>query len=167
MDNPLKDNSPDTSKKKKHREQMIVLGTLILVVLTFMMVRNRGTSAPAGQPTTGAGSDPTADGVGGVAGGGGGSDMYSYLPAALAGIPGQVQALMQGDMSRILRLERQNRKLGRKSVQLEHKIIRLEHHDHPKRPKHPIPVHRTHVPTRHPPTHHRPVFDPHPPIRRV
>lgn len=150
-----KDKGPtDTPKKKKHREQIIVVGTLVLVLLTFMMVARRGSSAPAGQPATGAG-DPTADGVGGVAGGGGGSDMYAWLPAAMAGLPGQVAALTQTAQSRILAGQRADRKRDNRILanqrRIEHELLAMRH---PHRPKHPITVHHKHAPHKHHPAHH-------------
>lgn len=165
----------DTTKKKKHREQLIVVGTLVLVILTFMMVARKGSDAPAGEPTTGAG-DPTADGVGGVAGGGGGGDMYAWLPAAMSGLPGQVAALVQGGQNQIIRNQRASRRrerriLGREGTILkrekritkkENRILtnqrRMEREilamRHPRRPAAPITVHRRTAPTRHRATHH-------------
>ena len=153
------DNGKDTPKEKKHREQMIVLGTIVLVVLTFMMVKRSGSNAgPVG-----------AGGVNGftpdTSGGSGGPGDMSYLPAMLGALPGQVAALEQGNsqqeqaqlsgiQSALANLHPQTivqtvtgrapAKKHKKHKPAPHKAALHPHHPsrmhHPARPVHPIVV---------------------------
>lgn len=168
----------DTPKQKKHREQAIVVGTLLLVILTFVLVVRRGTNADPGVTSDGSNYTPDA---------GGGGPAGDFLPSLIGGIPGQTAALEQGQMNRLddrlkrqsQRLKRQSQRLARQSARLKrlnkkesrvlHKENEILHdmrhpgnHGHPKHPHHPV-HHSTHAPhphahekwvSRHPPQHH-------------
>lgn len=159
----------DSPVQKKHREQAIVLGTLVLIILTFMLVARRGQGGGNGGVASDAsGFSPS------EAGGGSGSDMGA-LPLMVGGVPGQVDALEAGRFagitSQLAKLGRQNTRLRKREDRLQARNARLQHrlnaqhphaHKHPQAPKHDVPKSHhspmqqtygwAHVPL-HPPQH--------------
>ena len=155
----------DTPKQKKHREQVIVIGTLVLVILTFVLVMRRGSNTDAGVM-----SDPNAYQPD-AAGGGSIGDPNAAIEGQLGALPGQLAALDQNSIGKLRhRNAQQTARLGRQSARirkqaqrikrltkqektLQHKVNRLEHpaqHSHPKHPAHAIHV-SAHTPTGHHP----------------
>ena len=145
----------DSPKQKKHREQAIVIGTLLLVILTFILVKRHGTNA---DPNAGTDvmSDPNAyQGMPGTTGGGGA--IGDPTSAELAALPGQVAALNQSGFNRLQRssrrqgqrlneLQKQLRALSKKETQQAAQLrrMRAQHpsaHGHPKHPT--VPIHVT------------------------
>lgn len=155
----------DSPKQRKHREQAIVIGTLVLIILTYMLVVRKGTDNP-GVTSDASGFQPSDAGAGG--------GDQSALPGMIGGIPGQVAALEEGNNARtrkrLAHLRQRSNRLSKRLAQTrkvnqrqtrEISHLRHEIHQHPKAPRHPVHVsHRTreqhpadHHHNSHPPTH--------------
>lgn len=167
----------DTPKQKKHREQAIVIGTLLLVILTFVLVVRRGNNADPNNVM----SDPNAYQPD-AAGGGSFGDPNAALQGEIGALPGQIAALNEGSIAKMrkrnaaqtARLNRQRKRikqqaerlkhLGKQEHKLQEKVDDMSHphnHGHAKHPKHQIQV--THHAKAHHPKEHwtsRPVHPP-------
>ncbi len=87
----------DSAEQKKHREQVIAAGTLLLVVLTLILVVRHGTNSQADMsaPVTSDPNnyDPNAFSPS-TSGGGGAADPYSILSQQIGQLPGQILAIL-------------------------------------------------------------------------